>query len=128
MVGRHIKVKCASCHKTKAFKDAPRACQACHEDQVHQGRIGNTCASCHSPTGWALWRFNHDRQTRFALTGAHKGVRCHTCHQTRHATKVALPMNCYSCHAKDDAHRGAFGQACEKCHATTSFKQRVRRR
>lgn len=128
LVGRHAKTKCTSCHKSKAFKDAPRTCSGCHSDKFHQGRLGTGCTNCHSPAGWRIVRFDHDRQTTFPLTGAHKQLNCHACHKATQARTIALPKACVSCHTKDDVHRGALGQACETCHGTGSFRLRVRRR
>lgn len=128
LVGHHKQVACAACHKTKAYKDTPRACASCHADKVHNGRFGSECAKCHVATAWRNWQFDHDRQTRFALTGAHKAQRCHSCHTAERIPASAVPSSCHACHAKDDVHRGSFGQVCEQCHSTTSFKQRIMRR
>lgn len=123
LVGLHAAVPCEACHRTPSFKDAPRACANCHKDDHHAGRLGPQCAQCHNPNSWARWRFDHDRQTRFQLGGAHKGLQCHACHQERIVSRITLNSTCYGCHATDDAHQGSFGRSCEKCHSTTSFKQ-----
>lgn len=123
LVGLHATVPCEECHRTPSFKDAPRTCASCHKDQHHAGRLGTNCGTCHNPNGWTLWRFDHDRQTRFALTGAHKGLQCHSCHREKAVAKISLGTDCYGCHAADDAHQGSFGRACEKCHTTATFKQ-----
>lgn len=122
LVGRHAQVGCDQCHRTKTFKDTPRACASCHKDTLHEGRLGPNCNTCHNPNGWAVWRFDHNRQTKFALTGAHAGLNCHACHKSKVTDRITQASDCYSCHAQDDAHHGAFGKACEKCHTTTSFK------
>ena len=96
-----------------------------HPDQYHEGRLGTNGALCHNPNGFTRWRFDHDTQTRYPLTGAHRGLNCQLCHVTKKVTKIILPTDCYSCDRKDDAHQGSFGQACERCQ-TSSFKQ-VRR-
>jgi hypothetical protein len=105
------------------FKDASLACGACHRDQHHEGRLGANCALCHNPNGWKRWRFDHDMQTRYPLTGAHRGLNCHACHVAKKVTKITLATDCYACHQQDDVHRGALGPTCERCHVTTSFKQ-----
>ncbi len=122
LLGKHAVVPCEECHKSTSFKDAPTACVSCHRDDHHQGTLGSDCAQCHTPNGWTRWRFNHDTQTRFPLTGAHTGLECSSCHRERNVTKISLPTNCYSCHASDDAHHGNFGRACEQCHNTRSFR------
>jgi hypothetical protein len=128
LIGLHAAVACEECHRTTRFKDAPTACSGCHKDKFHEGRLGAQCAGCHNPNGWKRWQFDHARQTRFALDGAHKGLHCHACHQTKNVAKVTQSSGCYGCHSADDAHRGSFGRNCEQCHSTTSFRQRVQRR
>jgi hypothetical protein len=105
-----------------AFKDTAPTCISCHPDQHHEGRLTPNCGLCHNPNSWARWRFDHDTQTRYRLTGAHRGLDCQACHTARNVTKIALGTDCYSCHRGDDAHRGALGRLCERCHTTTSFK------
>lgn len=128
LIGLHATVPCEECHRSTAYRDTPKTCSACHKDKHHEGRVGSQCARCHNPNGWKLWHFNHDRETKFALSGAHAGLQCHACHTTRAAEKVTAPSSCFGCHAGDDAHRGTFGRACEKCHATTKWRDGVTRR
>jgi hypothetical protein len=126
LIGRHAILPCEECHRTASFKDASRNCSSCHKDRHHEGRLGQNCAQCHNPNGWSRWRFDHATQTRYPLTGAHRGLQCHACHATKNAVKIAPPQNCYSCHSNDDAHQGNFGRSCERCHTTSSFKQNAR--
>jgi Cytochrome c7 and related cytochrome c len=124
LIGLHAAVPCEECHRTATYKDTPRACESCHKDKYHEGRLGLACARCHNPNGFTLWRFNHDKETKFALSGAHKGLQCHACHTGKSAPRVPAPTTCYGCHSSDDAHRGSFGRACETCHVTETFRQR----
>ncbi|MEQ1669717.1 MAG: cytochrome c3 family protein [Hyphomicrobium sp.] len=124
LIGLHAAVPCEECHRTETYKDTPRACESCHKDKTHEGRLGAACGRCHNPNGFALWRFNHDKETKYPLTGAHKGLQCHSCHTVKGAAKVTAPSTCYACHSADDAHRGAFGRNCETCHVTETFRQR----
>jgi hypothetical protein len=94
----------------------------------HGGRLGSNCAACHNPNGWSRWLFNHDLQTRYPLTGAHRGLQCHACHTQTNAAQVTAPTACYGCHARDDVHQGSFGRACDKCHSTASFRLKPSRR
>jgi hypothetical protein len=126
LIGLHATVPCEECHRSSTFKDAPQACESCHKDTQHQGRLGSACALCHNPNGFALWIFNHDSQTKFPLTGKHKGLQCHACHQVAAVQRVTAPTTCFGCHRSDDPHRGAFGRACESCHSTETFRQRRR--
>lgn len=126
LIGLHARVPCEECHRTQTFKGASTLCHQCHNDTRHKARLGPTCSGCHNPNGWAIWRFDHERQTKFPLTGAHKGLDCHACHSKPATAKVTAPTTCIGCHADDDAHRGAFGRACETCHSTTSFRRNAR--
>jgi hypothetical protein len=123
LIGRHAILPCEECHRSLSFKGTSLNCASCHQDQHHEGRLGANCALCHNPNSWSWWRFDHDAQTRYPLTGAHRGLDCQACHAIRNVAKVALATDCYACHRQDDAHRGAFGQRCERCHTTSSFKQ-----
>lgn len=123
LLGRHIKVECNACHLTPAFKDAKSDCMACHEkDDIHKRAFGTQCETCHNARDWKLWDFDHDRKTRFALDGGHKGLRCAACHKPA-AKDPRLPTMCMSCHEKDDVHEGQFGRVCERCHVTSKFKE-----
>ena len=128
LIGLHATVPCEECHRTTAYHDTPKLCSACHKDTHHEGRVGAQCQRCHNPNGWTLWRFNHDRETKFKLSGKHIGLQCHACHTQRNAVKVTAPATCFGCHSNDDAHRGGFGQNCEKCHVTSSFRDGISKR
>lgn len=115
LTGGHAAAQCNACHVksqtagVRIYKDAPRACAACHRD-VHAGqfrRDGSTrCEECHVDSkSWKKIVFNHDAQSRFKLDSAHRNVACKECHPT-----VALPnqkriiqykplrMECRDCH------------------------------
>jgi hypothetical protein len=115
-------------------------CDTCHADP-HGGQFQKRvqkagCADCHQVSSWAEVRFDHDRETRFALTGGHAGRSCASCHVPDAAGMVrytALPLACAACHA--DVHAGQLvpargGQTdCARCHSTaawtaTSFQHR----
>ncbi len=122
ILGKHQDLRCKTCHRTKAFQDAPTACVACHHrEDAHKRRLGTQCGSCHNPRDWKLWGFDHDRRTRFKLDGGHDGLDCLTCHTSTMKRKVILSASCFSCHRSDDAHDGLFGLHCERCHVSSSF-------
>lgn len=123
LIGLHAAVPCEECHVSTSYKGTERACRACHKDDHHRGRLGTDCAACHNPNGWAFWRFDHDRQTKYPLAGSHRGLECAACHTRESVAKAVAPRQCHACHAADDAHRGTFGRACDKCHTTTRFRQ-----
>ncbi len=117
LVGKHRSVKCADCHKERTingvrsvqYAGLTRDCQSCHND-IHQNQFRaddqTPCARCHSPEGWHSLLFNHETQSSFQLTGAHKNVPCGGCHkQEKVGTAVfvrykPVPSRCESCHIK----------------------------
>lgn len=127
LLGRHALAKCEECHATKRYRDTPRDCYACHKSgDKHALRYGFACDSCHNARGWGLWTFDHERQGRFVLDGAHARTRCDACHtKPAPAGRKAFPVDaaCVSCHRRDDSHDGAYGAACERCHVTEGWKR-----
>lgn len=120
LIGLHATAPCEACHVTAGYRDTKRECNDCHaKDDSHKGALGETCGQCHTPNSWKLWRFNHDKDTKFALDGTHKNLACNACH--REGTEAKLNQACGSCHIDDDVHRGTFGRACNRCHVTTKF-------
>ena len=127
LLGMHATVACEECHTTRAFRDVEHNCVGCHAKRdVHEGRLGLSCETCHTPNGWALWKFDH-AQTSFPLRGAHAPLACARCH-TAAATNLALPTRCASCHSGDDVHHGGFGSSCDRCHSESSWKEIQMRR
>ncbi len=123
LVGQHADAQCESCHKSQAFKGAPVKCESCHQDTFHKGRLGAEpeCGACHNAFGWKQWRFDHARQTRFALTGSHERLACEKCHTAANPATLKLPTACIACHK--DYHRGNLGAEpkCESCHDTVAW-------
>jgi hypothetical protein len=114
-------------------------CETCHADP-HAGQLRRPtgCAACHDVDSFAVKRFDHDRDSRFALTGQHAKAACAACHTAEQtpAGRVVryrpLPLTCAGCHA--DPHGGQFAPAegrggrppataCERCHETESWKK-----
>jgi hypothetical protein len=127
LTGAHRAVECQSCHEGNLYKGTQQACIACHaEPQVHLGKFGSDCASCHSTTTWAgvtlasasLSSFDHDR-TGFKLTGKHKTTDCKSCHVNNVFKGTAKA--CVSCHAEPTVHLGKFGTSCGLCHSTSTW-------
>lgn len=120
LIGLHATAPCEACHVTAVYRDTPMACDSCHgKDDKHKGALGKECNACHTPNGWKLWRFDHDRATKFVLDGAHKGLVCEACH--RAGTSPKISSSCAICHGGNDVHHGDFGQQCDRCHVTTRF-------
>jgi len=131
LLGKHAPVKCADCHKTLRYKDAPRDCYSCHKkDDKHKLTFGVACESCHNARAWGIWDYDHTRRAKYQLDGAHAKLACETCH-TRPAPagkpSAEVGNTCISCHRRDDKHDGAFGSVCEQCHSTDNWK-RIRNR
>jgi len=122
LIGMHAAAPCEECHADAVYRDTERSCNGCHAaDDVHERRLGPDCATCHNPNGWALWRFDHDTQTDYPLTGSHAGLDCLACHKTPVKGSIDLSHACYACHRADDVHRGSYGRFCERCHTTEAF-------
>ena len=118
----HREVPCAACHFGKRYAGTPTQCVSCHApDDVHRGSRGADCASCHTTAGWKGTKYDHLKETGFALTGAHAGLTCQGCHKTA-SLKDPLPKDCIGCHRAEDAHATRFGDACDKCHSTGRWK------
>lgn len=88
-------------------------------------RPGVDCSDCHTSTAWRPMRadpkFDHDRDTEFALTGRHGTASCTRCHlDLRFDEPRTAPSDCASCHL--DVHRGNLPGACSRCHNTTDFR------
>ena len=123
LTGLHALVACDSCHTDRQFKSAHKQCVDCHGvDDVHKARLGPNCAQCHNTNGWALWKFDHNKDTRFKLDGAHEKLHCYHCHSTPAIHGIELNQSCGFCHAGDDPHNNQFGPMCEQCHDTDSFQ------
>ncbi|MCB9669217.1 MAG: hypothetical protein H6734_07090 [Alphaproteobacteria bacterium] len=81
--GAHQAVSCVQCHPGGAFKAAPKACEACHQEQgdTAHGSFG-PCATCHVVAAFAPSTFDH-ATTGFVLSGRHAGLRCPDCHEAK---------------------------------------------
>lgn len=121
LVGKHTTVTCSGCHKAGGkniivqYKAAPTKCEECHEEpHARQFAVRGTtsCTPCHTPEGWTLLLFDHERQSSFSLTGAHKKVPCRSCHKEERINGKSvvrfkpLSTKCESCHGQKDMHNG----------------------
>ncbi len=118
-------------------------CETCHKDE-HAGQLKDrggkdvtTCTRCHQLSSFHDVKFDHDKDSRFPLTGAHAKAQCAQCHEPTElngATTVRykpLELACAACHA--DAHAGQFHklnsdepQDCAECHETKDWKPAVK--
>ena len=131
--GAHAQAQCLRCHNdrgpVKVFQS--KGCVGCHED-LHQGKLGNDCTSCHTQKTWfPVGQIEKHARTRFPLTGAHAQVSCHRCHAgARVGRFVPQDTECLTCHARDFAntqnppHLGlGWVDNCDRCHLQTRWQQ-----
>lgn len=124
--GGHALLACGDCHSEDPFADQlETACVACHlEDDDHDGHFGPQCDVCHTATAWPEVVFDHDRDTDYALNGAHESIACEDCH-VEPIFEVPLQTGCYDCHEDDDPHSGQEGTQCQDCHNETAWQDEV---
>jgi Cytochrome c3 len=49
LLDKHRDVKCADCHKSNNYKEAPKDCIGCHKkDDKHEASLGTQCKDCHN--------------------------------------------------------------------------------
>ncbi len=124
LVGQHVSLSCASCHKSLVFSDAKSNCISCHTD-VHKGSLGVHCQNCHTPQTWVVSNIEqiHER-TRFPLVGAHQNVDCASCH-TQYSQLYFPPIStaCITCHSQQyysttapNHVQAGFSTQCQSCH------------
>jgi hypothetical protein len=131
LLGAHAGASCLLCHNdrgpVKAFAD--RGCSGCHED-VHRGRQGALCSSCHNEETWRpLQMVAMHNRTRFPLIGAHASAECFTCHEGAQAGNFeGASPRCEGCHSDDLARATspdhvALGLTadCQRCHTPVGF-------
>lgn len=120
--GTHKTTACNSCHKKdKKYSEAPTKCFSCHEKtDVHKGKQGKKCESCHTEKNWKETKFDHSK-TDFPLKGAHDKARCAVCHINDKYKDT--PKTCISCHKINDIHSGDFGKKCDSCHNSNKWSE-----
>jgi hypothetical protein len=121
-----------------ALLKIPRAsdCRTCHRDP-HGGQFkartdAEGCTACHGLDSFKKVRFDHAKNSRFALTGKHARAACLSCHKPGEGGVVRykpLPVTCAGCHA--DPHAGQLalpgkGTDCARCHDGASWKENQR--
>ena len=122
--GKHKGLACVDCHKTDdesrkgemAFRKLDKGCQSCHYDN-HRGQFAdedgkNNCFRCHSPETWEVSPFDHTKNVRFVLDGAHLNVLCIKCHTTEYDANgpfirySPMELQCSACHADNRRRMG----------------------
>ncbi len=94
------------------------------QDNPHGEQFNLDCGLCHNPDKWNVVlsqiTFDHSR-TDFPLYGAHRMVKCRSCHVSLVFTSAG--QKCVDCHR--DIHQGEFGISCEECHSPQSWENRM---
>jgi hypothetical protein len=134
LTGAHVHVACVDCHN--AAVAIKRACVSCHlSDDIHRGRLLQSCDTCHSPAGWRVTQpLDIHRRTRFPLTGMHVLADCSECHRRASENRwTEAPIDCFACHEKDyrrpdiqPVHVGTattppFPRDCSLCHRSIAW-------
>ncbi|HLF81921.1 MAG TPA: hypothetical protein VI410_09150, partial [Anaerolineales bacterium] len=122
---QHLSLECAFCHPgartVLALQGAPTRCLECHaSDDVHSGRLGQVCESCHTPQTWEGATLDH-ALTGFPLLASHATADCLGCHVERQWS--GIPRDCTGCHSQQDPHAGQFAQDCDACHSPTQWSE-----
>jgi hypothetical protein len=121
-----------------AVYDLPKAndCRTCHRDP-HAGQLdarmkAEGCGACHVVESFRKLRLDHQKDTRFPLTGKHEKAACASCHLPDPKGVVQwrpVASACAACHA--DVHAGQLavkghGTDCARCHETGGWKEPLR--
>src|SRR5262249_44968056 len=106
-----IGVPCAACHPKALFRLTGWSadCTPCHKNIHGESLFGQKrCVGCHSARiEWTAVDFDHNRKTRFALTGPHKkpcisfhlpADRWDGCHKDAHLGRFSKTGECTACH------------------------------
>ena len=119
LLDKHSIVKCEKCHKKGgSYTGLSQECISCHKDK-HKGELDRDCERCHNIKGWKeIEKFNHDRDSKYVLTGKHIEVKCEKCH-VKSRYRVDKFEECRTCHK--DPHKGK--PKCKECHTTESWKK-----
>lgn len=113
--GGHAGRACAGCHKNENpadFTGLKTACAACHED-IHRAQFADrktpdgkdiACDQCHVTRDWFAEKFDHEKDSRFPLSGGHERTPCLKCHLPQEAGSQhrlqykPVPVTCKECH------------------------------
>jgi hypothetical protein len=103
---------------------------SCHSKNQRQGwnkkwgpvvphkTFPSDCGLCHVADDWhtikASFTFDHEKETGYALKGAHQEASCLRCHNDRGPVAYYAARGCAGCHL--DPHASTLGLDCEKCH------------
>ena len=129
---------CDKCHKKeKTYLGLQESCLGCHND-VHKKTLADDCTKCHDFKGWKSLKFDHDKNSKYKLTGKHADVKCENCHPgypmegkagdsgMSYQALQFKPLNygkCNDCHV--DVHKGELKEkTCSRCHQTDGWEKK----
>lgn len=148
--GKHSEIECIDCHKQKSktvalkdmtFSGLKKECSACHIDHHDFGtfrssrlREPNACTACHNERNWKQTpHWDHNTNTRYAISGKHLGLECTQCHtplppQKRYRQYEwphLADKTCENCHKSP--HTKTFSakflaKKCTECHTDEGWK------
>ena len=122
LTNKHLETACVTCHVGERYKGTPTACIGCHApDDVHKGGQGKDCGNCHTTADWGSQKFDHARETGFALAGRHAHIGCADCHRSGDL-HAPVPKDCSGCHKADDRHESRLGLSCGTCHGNDLWR------
>ncbi|MEK7704421.1 MAG: hypothetical protein AAB426_05635 [Myxococcota bacterium] len=122
--GRHVKVACKQCHKSAKALPAMR-CNDCHKNPHAKRFAALRCDDCHGTGSLGARSFDHTKDGRYELEGAHARVRCRACHRGDKPTQFEklADHECAHCHAHAKAHDGQLAdKPCAACHVGSGQK------
>ncbi len=118
LTGIHRQAACADCHPDRDFSRKLTSCYGCHQEMdEHNGKFGQTCSTCHSPTSWSMASFNHIFGVK-AHGGIYRNDECRRCHGD---VFKGTPDECEACHSDPAIHAGMFEEACSTCHTPAGW-------
>ncbi len=139
LAGAHGRLGCFKCHTKRLGKRKPnRNCEVCHSaDNKHRDRFKQfgrppKCNLCHPSSSWKPNVFNHNRRTKFRLTGKHATTTCRNCHRGKRPYMFERfnrkKVGCMGCHKHKNAHDRDFkDKDCLRCHKAPGKRQMTAR-
>ena len=126
----HGKLQCYGCHTKKVGEAKPSMeCERCHAtDNKHGNRFDAfgsppKCDTCHSTAvkKWTGNAFEHDKKTKFTLTGRHDEIDCRGCHRGKNPAEFERfdpkTVGCMGCHSHTNVHNKEHPDSkCLTCH------------
>lgn len=124
LTGKHQVLDCQKCHFSGQYENLPHEeCSDCHRVAHPDRQIDQSCNFCHVTTSFSWIQFDHNKNTKFELTGKHRDVACLSCHVDQVFKNMPADNanpNCQMCH--QDPHGEAIQNDCASCHRTEGFK------